>query len=195
MGRVLLDDNIETGNMGFLVSVAGTSYMAMTGNDGEFTISNVPAGSGYLIIVMKGLFTDVWSEETVTVNGSGTVTLEPNPRRFTTAEIGGIGIIWQGERSTPPDNPRLNWAYFNTVSKTSFIWNGVNWDVLAAQGEKGVSGDDGGTPYIGDNGNWWVGDFDTGVKAQENKEIMLNKTSLIMGIGNTEILIATISPE
>ncbi|MBR4040608.1 MAG: hypothetical protein IKJ11_11025 [Clostridia bacterium] len=29
-----------------------------------------------------------------------------------------------------------------------------------------VVGDDGQTPYIGENGNWWTGDTDTGVKAQ-----------------------------
>ena len=38
-----------------------------------------------------------------------------------------------------------------------------------AQGEKGDKGDkgeDGLTPYIGANGNWWIGDQDTGVKAE-----------------------------
>lgn len=33
------------------------------------------------------------------------------------------------------------------------------------QGETGPAGKDGLTPYIGDNGNWWIGDTDTGVKA------------------------------
>lgn len=30
-------------------------------------------------------------------------------------------------------------------------------------GEPGVPGEDGATPYIGENGNWWIGDTDTGV--------------------------------
>jgi hypothetical protein len=34
-----------------------------------------------------------------------------------------------------------------------------------AQGEDGVDGEDGLTPYIGENGNWWVGETDTGVVA------------------------------
>lgn len=44
-----------------------------------------------------------------------------------------------------------------------------------AQGEKGdigapgADGKDGNTPYIGDNGNWWIGDTDTGVNATGNK--------------------------
>ncbi|MCL1945349.1 MAG: hypothetical protein FWF56_06075 [Firmicutes bacterium] len=31
-----------------------------------------------------------------------------------------------------------------------------------------VVGKDGTTPHIGDNGNWWIGDYDTGVVAQGN---------------------------
>lgn len=30
-------------------------------------------------------------------------------------------------------------------------------------------GANGKTPYIGDNGNWWIGDVDTGVKAEGKK--------------------------
>ena len=33
-------------------------------------------------------------------------------------------------------------------------------------GSKGSSGKGGDTPYIGSNGNWWIGSVDTGVKAQ-----------------------------
>lgn len=37
------------------------------------------------------------------------------------------------------------------------------------KGEKGEKGDDGITPHIGNNGNWWIGDTDTGVKAKGEK--------------------------
>lgn len=33
------------------------------------------------------------------------------------------------------------------------------------QGEQGPAGPAGETPYIGDNGNWWIGDYDTGIFA------------------------------
>ena len=33
------------------------------------------------------------------------------------------------------------------------------------QGEKGEDGLDGLTPFIGENGNWWIGDIDTGISA------------------------------
>lgn len=40
--------------------------------------------------------------------------------------------------------------------------NGVN-------GKDGASGKDGNTPFIGENGNWWIGGTDTGVKAAGEK--------------------------
>lgn len=39
------------------------------------------------------------------------------------------------------------------------------------QGEKGDKGDNGLTPYIGSNGNWWIGTEDTGVLAKGQVEI------------------------
>ena len=39
--------------------------------------------------------------------------------------------------------------------------NGTN----GVDGKDGTNGTDGQTPYIGENGNWWIGDTDTGVKA------------------------------
>lgn len=39
---------------------------------------------------------------------------------------------------------------------------------IKAQGEKG---DDGISPHIGNNGNWWIGTTDTGIKAQGEKEL------------------------
>lgn len=37
-----------------------------------------------------------------------------------------------------------------------------------AQGEQGVPGKDGLTPFIGENGNWWIGDKDTGIYAGDS---------------------------
>lgn len=36
---------------------------------------------------------------------------------------------------------------------------------LTSQGPVGLPGDDGSTPYIGVNGNWWIGETDSGVSA------------------------------
>ena len=45
--------------------------------------------------------------------------------------------------------------------------SGTTWKSLGvkATGEDGKDGTDGLTPTIGENGNWWIGDTDTGVKA------------------------------
>ena len=63
--------------------------------------------------------------------------------------------------------------------------NGIN-------GQNGSDGADGNTPFIGENGNWWVGEIDTGIKAAgtagkdgingidgtNGKEIEIQKTDL-----------------
>ena len=36
-------------------------------------------------------------------------------------------------------------------------------------GQDGSNGADGNTPYVGGNGNWWIGETDTGIKAQGPK--------------------------
>lgn len=61
-----------------------------------------------------------------------------------------------------------------------------------ADGQNGSDGKDGKTPFIGENGNWWIGEIDTGIKAAgidgidgingidgtDGKEIEIQKTDL-----------------
>ena len=61
-----------------------------------------------------------------------------------------------------------------------------------ADGQNGSDGKDGKTPFIGENGNWWIGEIDTGIKAAgtdgkdgingidgtNGKEIEIQKTDL-----------------
>ena len=56
----------------------------------------------------------------------------------------------------------LQWRYTGDE-----IWLNL-YDLSALKGldgEDGVDGKDGNTPFIGENGNWWIGETDTGVKA------------------------------
>lgn len=56
-----------------------------------------------------------------------------------------------------------------------------------ADGSNGTNGADGLTPYIGENGNWWIGEEDTGVIAKGNDFIYDNRgegTVLLAYVGN-----------
>lgn len=55
-------------------------------------------------------------------------------------------------------------------------------------GEDGEDGKDGITPTIGENGNWWIGDTDTGVQAGAGEEFIFNDrgngTTLLAYVGH-----------
>ncbi|MBP5706535.1 MAG: SUMF1/EgtB/PvdO family nonheme iron enzyme, partial [Spirochaetales bacterium] len=71
-----------------------------------------------------------------------------------------IALVWKGEAATAPDNPKTNWAYYNTTDKKSYIYDGQEWQILSQDGEKGEKGDKGDK---GDNGKdatadvWTIG--------------------------------------
>ena len=63
-----------------------------------------------------------------------------------------------------------NGGFLNTriVKRGGYYQGGVataQQVVVGGTGQKGEPGKDGLTPFIGDNGNWWIGSLDTGVKA------------------------------
>ena len=75
----------------------------------------------------------------------------------------------KGDKGETGTTPRLKIGEDN-------LWhvsydNGATWVSLGvkATGATGEDGADGLTPYIGENGNWWLGDTDTGVSAKGPK--------------------------
>lgn len=57
--------------------------------------------------------------------------------------------------------------YIGEATGTWFVWdNAKGAYVDTGSVAKGAKGDPGVTPHIGDNGNWFIGDTDTGVTAQ-----------------------------
>ena len=44
--------------------------------------------------------------------------------------VDGLSIVWKGELEAAPENPELNWAYYNINTGCSYIWNGSDWDLL-----------------------------------------------------------------
>lgn len=55
--------------------------------------------------------------------------------------IDGLSITWKGTYDIAPENPELNWAYFNNIDGCSYIYNGTSWDLLAQAGRDGANAD------------------------------------------------------
>jgi hypothetical protein len=49
----------------------------------------------------------------------------------------GISIAWKGYLSSPPENPEINWAYYNSVDGKSYIWDGLSWNIMTQDGLPG----------------------------------------------------------
>jgi len=54
--------------------------------------------------------------------------------------IPGISIVWKGSLATAPENPELNWGYYNTTDLKSYIWDGDSWEIIAQDGTGSGSG-------------------------------------------------------
>lgn len=46
-------------------------------------------------------------------------------------DLSKVSLRWFGERSTPPEEPKLHWAYYDTELNGSFIWNNSSWALLS----------------------------------------------------------------
>ncbi|BFG69133.1 hypothetical protein KACHI17_00140 [Sediminibacterium sp. KACHI17] len=49
----------------------------------------------------------------------------------------GIGIAWKGSLPIAPSAPELNWAYYNSTDKKSYIWDGSSWQMISQDGING----------------------------------------------------------
>lgn len=75
----------------------------------------------------------------VTINADSTLTmLYTDSSQFTTRSRiiarDGKGISWRGNLSQPPVDAELNWAYYDSVQKKSFIYDGESWQLLSKDG-------------------------------------------------------------
>ena len=139
-GKVTIDGK-ENGNLGITVVIAGTSYLAVTTDAGVFTISDVPAGADYQIVIMKGDYCTLW--ETVSVEAGKENKLGDKNITSQSSDDKNYGFIWQGSSATPPANPEKYWAYFDTDDGCSYIYDGEKWTLLAQAGKDGEDGTNG----------------------------------------------------
>ncbi len=181
----IIVDGTDSGNLGFVVYVAGTSYMAYTDDSGNFEISNVPAGKNYQIVVQYGTFTYSWQTGFEVSAGESK---NAGAKTFTSAQIknsidgedgadgsdgvdgvdgkDGTSIVWLGsfDSADEIENPQYLNAYFNKKDGCSYIYNGTSWKLLARAGQDGTNGNDGTDGKDGENGKdgisiVWLGSF------------------------------------
>lgn len=142
-GTVSIDGS-TTGNSGFLVFIAGTSFMAVTNDGGQYTITGIPAGAGYQLIVSKGNYI---SSEVVSCAVQAKTTTYTGTRVISLNDIqtGNGTLVWKGSfgSSSEIQNPVSLWAYYNTTDGCSYVFNGTEWTLLASKGETGASGTNG----------------------------------------------------
>lgn len=163
-GYVTLDSG-SNGNVGFLVFLAGTSYVAVTNDTGYYCITGVPAGTDYQLVVSKGNFT---SSDVTTCTVSAHVITNAGLKNISSSSLssGASGALeWKGSMREAPLNPSLHWAYFNTEDGCSYIYDGSKWTLLAAkgdQGEQGIQGKTGADGTSGADGSSiiWLGELD-----------------------------------
>lgn len=55
----------------------------------------------------------------------------------------GLSIVWKGDSATPPSNPQKNWVYRDTDNGMVYIYNGMAWELMVADGSNGTDGADG----------------------------------------------------
>ena len=72
----------------------------------------------------------------------------------------GISIIWKGSLTAHPENPEMNWAYYNSLDGIAYIYDGQAWQVLAMDGTD-TDGSTGTAPIynveVTDGSDYYVG--------------------------------------
>lgn len=64
------------------------------------------------------------------------------------------------------ENGYIQWKYDADSEWQNLIALSALQGIKGDKGDKGDPGEDGDTPYVGGNGNWWIGGIDTGIKAE-----------------------------
>jgi hypothetical protein len=63
--------------------------------------------------------------------------------------VNGISINWLGTLTSNPSSPNLNDAYYNSVDRVSYIWNGSSWNIIARDGQNGSGGSGSSIVWLG----------------------------------------------
>jgi len=119
--------SVTTNNFGLVNAVVGKGTLV----SGAY--SNVPWKNGgvYLKVDIKvgtaTTFTEFERQE-----------LHAVPYALFSAD--GLTVEWKGSLATAPSSPLKNYAYYNTVDKKSYFYDGDSWEILAQDGATGNDG-------------------------------------------------------
>lgn len=146
---------LATGAMGIM---ALAMPFALTGCDKDFDI-NVRVDGDYIQWQVEG--EDSWTN------------------LLTIDEVKGLlGESYKGDQGTPGINGKevefrktethIQWRYVDESQEEDGNWANLIAlsEIKGTPGQDGSAGDEGLTPFIGTNGNWWIGETDTGVAAE-----------------------------
>ena len=132
----LAGQEVPSGEARTFLWVGSSWFLVSDGTDGvsivwQGSLAAAPASPelnwGYYdTVLLKSYIWDGDSWEIISIDG--------------TNGTNGISILWQGSLASAPGTPELNWAYYNTVDKKSYIWDGDSWEILAQDGTDGTNG-------------------------------------------------------
>ena len=100
----------------------------------------------------------------------------------------GVGIAKIEKTATNGNVDTYTVTLTNGKTYTFTVTNGKD----GADGKDGENGKDGLTPFIGENGNWWIGDTDTGVKAAADDTIPVGSGNVTEAEGVDTVTVVAI---
>jgi formylglycine-generating enzyme required for sulfatase activity len=134
-GRILLDGK-TTGNSGFIIFIAGSTYMAATADDGSFAFENIPVSGECSFLVMRGSNTLFLKTASLMVRKE--TDLGDSLLSSEELQAAAKSLVWKGNFASSTDtalaNPEANWAYYNTTDCCSYVFNGTSWTLLSRSG-------------------------------------------------------------
>ena len=179
---------------------AAKGHIPYIGTNGNWWIGDTDTG-----IDANGIKGDtgngIASITTKKENGVTTVTItftdpEKEPVVFTISDgetgatgADGVGVAKVEKTATNGNVDTYTITLTNGKTYTFTVTNGKD----GADGKDGENGKDGLTPFIGENGNWWIGDTDTGVKAAADDSVTVGSGNVTEAEGvNTVTVVAIV---
>ena len=98
-GLASMDDAPAGGNLGIVVFLAGTSWSAITAQDGSYTISCVPPGKGYVLVASKPGYESFISTVDVAIHETSNVppiVLRKTAAQPSTGSVHGLALLSDG---------------------------------------------------------------------------------------------------